>query len=106
MSSEVCTVARVSFSLFAPTQRATSTFTPVPTPIRKPVNSVTRMVVEPTAPSAAEPANRPTTAMSDMLNSTCSTFEIISGRLKKRICFPRRPCVKSCFSRFIGFILH
>jgi len=36
----------------APSERATSTFTPLPSPIRKPVKSVTSCVVEPTAPSA------------------------------------------------------
>ena len=36
----------------APSERATSTFTPLPSPIKKPVKSVTSCVVEPTAPSA------------------------------------------------------
>ena len=43
-------------------------------------DSVTKMLVEPTAPSAVEPANRPTTATSDMLNKTCSRLDNASGK--------------------------
>ena len=82
-SAEVCTVSDTSRCRSAPRYRATVTFTPLPMPIMKPVNSDTRIVVEPTAPRASAPAKRPTTAMSDMLNSTCSTLESISGRLKR-----------------------
>ena len=66
---------------------------PLLNPMRKPVNKVTRMLVEPTAPSAVEPANRPTTATSDMLNSTCSRLERASGRLTRKICFASGPSV-------------
>ena len=63
-------------------------------PMRKPVNSDTRIVVEPTAPSAADPANRPTTAISDMLKSTCNTFESMSGMLKWTMEGSRGPSVR------------
>ena len=74
---------------------------PLLRPIRKPVNRVTRMLVEPTAPSAVEPANRPTTATSDMLNSTCSRLESASGRLTRKICFARGPSVRDVVVDFI-----
>ena len=70
-------------------------------PIRKPVNRLTRMLVEPTAPSAVEPANRPTTATSDMLNSTCSRLESASGRLTRKICLARGPSVSVLVFDFI-----
>ena len=57
----------------------------------KPVNRVTKMLVEPTEPRAVEPANRPTTATSDILKSTCSRLDRTSGRLTRRICLARGP---------------
>ena len=77
----------------------------MPTPIKKPVNSVTSVAVEPTAPSAVDPANWPTTAMSDILNSTCTTFETISGTLNRKICRPSGPRVISKAVCFIFFKL-
>ena len=74
---------------------------PLLRPMRKPVNRVTKMLVEPTAPSAVEPANRPTTAMSDMLNSTCSRLDSASGRLTRRICLARGPSVSDLVFDFI-----
>ena len=94
--SEVCTASCTSWSCRAPIYRATTTLTPLPMPIRKPVNSVTRIEVDPTDPSASGPANCPTTATSDMLNSTCSTFVAISGRENRIICWTSGPCVRSC----------
>ena len=35
---------------FSPIKRATTTLTPFPSPIKKPVNSDTKIVVDPTAP--------------------------------------------------------
>ena len=43
---------------------------PPPTPMRMPVNSVTAVAVEPTAAMDSEPANRPMTAISAILNRT------------------------------------
>ena len=94
-SSEVCTVSSAFFSSRAPRYRATITLTPLPTPMRNPVNSETRMAVEPTAPSARGPPKRPATAISAMLNKTCNTLENISGTLKAKICRPRGPEVRS-----------
>ncbi len=48
------------------------------------MNRVTSVLVEPTAPSAVEPAKRPTTATSDILNSTCSRLESASGRTDQK----------------------
>ena len=64
-------------------------------------DSVTKMLVEPTAPSAVEPANRPTTATSDMLNKTCSRLDNASGRLTRRICFARGPSVRDLVLDFM-----
>ncbi len=58
-------------------------------------------VVEPTAPSAVEPANRPTTATSDMLNKTCSRLDNASGRLTRRICFASGPSVRDLVLDFM-----
>lgn len=55
------------------------------------VNRDTKMVVEPTAPNAVEPANRPTTATSAILNNTCSRLEKIRGMLNRKICSPTGP---------------
>ena len=74
---------------------------PLLRPIRKPVNRVTRMLVEPTAPSAVDPANRPTTATSDMLNSTCSRLDRASGRLTSKICLASGPSVRVLVVDFI-----
>ena len=82
---EVWTQLRVSSSRFAPRYWATRTLTPLPRPIRKPVNRVTRVEVEPTEPRAAALENFPTTATSAILNSTCSSWEKISGTLKRKI---------------------
>lgn len=40
-----------------------------------------------------EPTNLPTTAISDMLNITCSTFESISGILNKKVFMHSEPLV-------------
>ena len=71
----------------------------------KPVNRVTKMLVEPTEPRAVEPAKRPTTATSDMLKRTCSRLDRTSGRLTRRICLARGPrsvtlWMNSCFFPF------
>lgn len=95
-SAAVATVCRVPSASRAPIWRAVTTLMPLPSPIRKPVNRLTSVVVEPTAPSATEPEKRPTTAISDILNSTCSRLEAISGRLNSRICLYREPLVRSC----------
>ena len=52
------------------------------------------MVVEPTAPRAWEPANRPTTAMSDILKRACNRLERTSGTLKMKICRASGPSVR------------
>ena len=78
---------------FAPRWRATSTLTALPIPMRKPVKSVTSVVVEPTAPKASALENLPTTATSAILKSTCKSCDSISGMLKKSIFFQREPCV-------------
>ena len=95
-----CTTSRTSLFFFAPMYCAVITFTPPDTPIKNVVNSVTSVVVEPTLPSACEPANCPTTAMSDMLKSTCKRFDSTSGMLNTRICFARGPFVKSLLTFF------
>ena len=77
----------------APRCRATQTLTALPIPIRKPVNRDTRIVVEPTAPKASLLENLPTTATSAMLNSTCKSWDSISGILKNNIFFQRDPSV-------------
>ena len=77
------------------------TFIPAPRPIRIPVNKKIICVVEPTEPSGIEPANRPTTAISDMLNKTCSKLEKISGMLNASIFFARGPLQGSSFFEFI-----
>ena len=59
------------------------------------------MLVEPTAPSAVEPANRPTTATSDMLNKTCSRLDNARGRLTRRICFASGPSVRDLVLDFM-----
>ena len=61
--------------------------------MRKPVKRVTKVEVEPTAPSAVEPAKRPTTATSDMLKRICSRLDSTSGRLTSRICLASGPSV-------------
>ena len=91
----VCIESEISFLFSVPMQRATMTLTPLPMPISMPVKSVTSIAVEPTEPSAPEPANLPTTAISDILNNTCNIFENISGRLNRRIFFGREPVVRS-----------
>lgn len=58
------------------------------------------MVVEPTAPNAVEPANRPTTATSAILNNTCSRLEKIRGMLNRKICFPNGPRCEVRLCRF------
>ena len=60
-------------------------------PMRKPVNIVTRIAVEPTDPKANGPAKRPTTAISDILKRTWRTLESISGMLKTKMFFQRDP---------------
>ena len=95
ISSEVCTVSTVSRRRFAPRCCATSTFTPLPRPIRKPVNSETSIEVEPTEPSACALAKLPTTATSAMLKVTCNICDIISGMLKRNIFRQSEPCVMS-----------
>ena len=88
----------------SPMYLAINTLTPLPIPIRNPVNKVTKMVVEPTAPSAMSPENLPTTAISDMLNNTCKMFDAISGKLNKKIFFQRDPVVKSISLVIIIFL--
>ena len=104
-SADAWTVSASSRFAFAPKWRATSTFTPLERPMSSPVNSDTRMTVEPTAPKAMVPANRPTTATSAMLNSTCSRFDKISGTLNASTCFPRGPVVRSfCAAIFLTLL--
>ena len=61
--------------------------------MRKPVNSVTSVDVEPTEPSAVALENLPTTATSAMLNSTCSSCEKISGTLNRKMFLYNGPSV-------------
>ena len=68
--SEECTVWESACFFPAPRYRAVSTLIPPERPMRKPVNIVTRMVVDPTEPRANGPAKRPTTAISDILKRT------------------------------------
>ena len=91
--NDVPTDSRTFFSLRAPKCVATSTFTPLPRPIRKPVKRKTSVVVEPTEPMAAELEKRPTTARSTILKSICRRFVNISGMEKAMICRLRRPSV-------------
>ena len=72
-TNEVRMAAAVLALSRAPRCHAIRTLTALPMPMRKPVNSVTRMVVEPTAPRASALENLPTTATSAMLNSTCKS---------------------------------
>ena len=67
--------------------------TPLDRPMRKPVNSVTSVDVEPTEPSAVSLANLPTTATSAILNMTCNSCEKTSGMLKSRMFFHSDPSV-------------
>lgn len=69
--------------------------TPLPRPIRKPVNRKMSVVVEPTEPMAAELEKRPTTARSTMLKSICKRLVNIRGSEKPMIWRPRLPCVIS-----------
>ena len=71
ITNEVRIEAAVRSLSPAPRCWATLTLTALPMPIIKPVNSVTRIAVEPTAPSASALENLPTTATSAILNSTC-----------------------------------
>ena len=77
----------------APRCCAAWTLTALPMPMRNPVNSDTRIVVDPTAPKASALENLPTTATSAMLNSTCKSCDSISGTLNRSIFFQREPCV-------------
>ena len=97
------TVSAKAFLSRAPKCRAVSTLTPPDMPMRNPVNSDTRMAVEPTAPRAMGPANRPTTAMSAILKRTCKRLERIRGKLNRKICFPKGPRVRSRNSCFMLF---
>ena len=85
-----------------PTKLAITTFTPLPIPIKKPVNSVTKIAVEPTEPKAFSfiVEKLPTTAISEILNNTCKILEAIRGILNKNIPFHKLPSVKF-FSFFI-----
>lgn len=76
---------------------------PLLRPMRKPVNRVTKMLVEPTEPRAVEPAKRPTTATSDMLKRTCSRLDRTSGRLTRRICLARGPSVSDFVDELMFF---
>ena len=93
ITSALNTVSRVSSSCPAPRNCAMRTFTPLPSPISSPVNSVTRIVVEPTAPSAIAPENLPTTATSARLNSTCKSWDAISGSENSNMFFQSDPVV-------------
>ena len=103
----VCATRDTPSSSFAPSRCAMTEFTPAPRPINSPVNSATYVVVEPTAPSAPSGPNRPTTATSDILNSTCSTLESMSGRLNRSIFFTGEPeIIDLLFSVNFSDILH
>ena len=67
--NDVPTDSRTFFSLRAPKCVATSTFTPLPRPIRKPVKRKTSVVVEPTEPMAAELEKRPVCQMESLPTS-------------------------------------
>ena len=54
-------------------------------PIKKPVNIMTRVDVEPTAPKEIGPEKRPMTARSAILKSTCNKLDKIRGMLKMSI---------------------
>ena len=102
VSAAEWTVSERFFRSPAPKWCATSTLTPPANPMRKPVNRDTRMVVEPTAPNAVEPANRPTTATSAILNNTCNRLEKIRGMLNRKIFFPSGPVVRSACAVFMS----
>ena len=87
----VWTVLFTLTSSLAPIYSAVRALTPLASPKRRPVESVTRILVEPTAPRAMGPANFPTTATSDMLKTTCRILENISGTLNTIIFFHREP---------------
>ena len=85
MIAEEWTVSPSARLSFAPKQAAVSTLMPSAIPMRMPVKSTVSVEVEPTEPSASGPAKRPTTAISAMLNITCSRLEKIKGRLNRTI---------------------
>lgn len=61
--------------------------------MRKPVNSDTSVVVDPTEPRASALENLPTTATSAMLNMTCKSCDSMSGMLNKKMFFQSDPWV-------------
>ena len=92
-TNEVRMDADVRALSFAPRCCAIRTLTALPMPIRKPVNSVTRMVVEPTAPKASALEYLPTIATSAILKSTCKSCDSMSGALKINMFFHSEPSV-------------
>ena len=96
-------VSRRSLSLFEPMKCAVSAFTPLPMPIKKPVNSTTSVDVEPTEPRELALPKLDTTNMSDRLKSTCRTLDNMSGSENSIICFHKFPCVRS-FSLLIAVL--
>ncbi len=61
--------------------------------MRKMHDPATTTTVGTTIFPSPEPTNLPTTAISDMLNITCSTFESISGILNKKVFMHSEPLV-------------
>ncbi len=93
ITNDVRMLADVRSLSLAPRCIATVMLTALPIPIRKPVNRVTSVVVEPTAPRASALENFPTTATSAILKSTCKSCENISGTLKRKIFFHNEPLI-------------
>ena len=83
-ATAVWTACEVCFLFRAPMQRATTTLVPADSPKKKLRNKVMRGPQVPTAAMESDEANRPITARSMALKSTCMTLEIISGMEKRR----------------------
>ena len=91
--SDVAVVGRFAGSTALGSVGSTSIFVTLFTGFLIGLSNGINVLVEPTAPSAVDPAKRPTTATSDILNSTCSRLESASGRLTRKICLARGPSV-------------
>ncbi len=90
-TAAVWTVRFTASLSLAPIYRAVRALTPLASPSKIPVDNVTKILVDPTAPRAMGPANLPTTATSEILKTTCRILENISGTLKNRIFFHKEP---------------
>ena len=90
----------------APSSCAIRTLTPQPIPIRKPVNSVTRSVVEPTAPQCPVVIrNRPTTASSLIKQRASSTWGKYQQAAQEKQVLPRSNLLSFLYCFFVFFSL-